>query len=166
MTQAANKVALYGADSGDYTAALAIAGSLQIPTTNVTGDFNTAAHWVADGTYLVIAVGSQADTALYWNPCGWSTTAYSMSTYPACHTPFGYYSFPYDGAISTDTYLSAAGSSGYASYLAGLFLAHFAINGNYPNYALSLPHITDRRGQTCASSDCAGNSTNSCPSTS
>ena len=109
MTLAANQVAFYGADATDYASAVSAAEANGVPMTNVTGDFNTAATWVENATYMVIAVGHPANLALFWNPCGWYTTAYSMASYPACHTPFDYYSVPYDGSPVSGLFESADG---------------------------------------------------------
>ncbi len=79
MALSASQIASYGADTVDYTSATTVAQALGISPKQVTGDFNTVTTWVADGTYMVIAVGGQAAMALYWNPCGWSTTAFSES---------------------------------------------------------------------------------------
>lgn len=163
MALSASQIAFYGADTADYTSATAAAQALGISPKHVTGDFNTAATWVADGTYMVIAVGGQAAMALYWNPCGWSTTAFSD---PGCQTPFSYYQYPYDGSISANYFESAAGASGLDSLKLAIMLGYFAMHGTYPNGMCCLPAITELTNKTCATSDCQGNATNSCPATS
>lgn len=164
MALAANQVAFYAADQGDYVYAMAVAKALGIPLTNVTGAFNTAANWVEKGTYMVISVGHNANMALYWNPCGWSTQAFSD---PACTTPFSYYSYPYDGAIKAGYFEPADGQNGINSLQIALMLGSYAINGSYPaNMFCSLPENRELSGQTCSTSNCGGSATNSCPTTS
>jgi hypothetical protein len=121
----ANQLAFYGATATDYMNALAAAYAY------VTGDFNTAATWVENRTCLVIAVGHDADLALFWNPCGWNTSAYSLSSYPACHTPFDYYSDPYDGAIVAGLFESADGVTARDSLQLTMMLGRYAIYGAY-----------------------------------
>ena len=165
MTLAADQIAFYGASQKDYTSAMAVASSLGVPYANVTGSFNTAAQWVANGDFMVIAIGGPAETALFWNPCGWSTTAYSLSQYPACSTPFNYYNFPYDGAIEANYFESAAGIYTLESMQLALMLGYYAINGVYPPNTCALPTVYERSG-TCSTGDCNGSATNSCPVTS
>ena len=166
MTVAANQVAFYGAAGSDYASAVSAAEANGVPLANVTGDFNTAATWVENGDYLVIAVGHPANLALFWNPCGWNTSAYSMTSYPACQTPFDYYSIPYDGGIVAGLFESADGVTARDSLQLAMMLGHYAIYGEYPQYLSTLP--TDRMlsGQTCSTSDCTGSSSNTCPTTS
>lgn len=133
---------------------------------NVTGDFNTAATWVENATYMVIAVGHPADLAPFWNPCGWNTTAYSMTSYPACHTPFDYYSVPYDGSPVAGLFESADGITARDSLQLAMMLGHYAIYGDYPPYLSTLPADRTLSGQTYSTSDCTGTSTNGCPSNS
>ena len=163
MTVAANQVAFYGAAGSDYASAVSAAEANGVPMANVTGDFNTAATWVDNGTYLVIAVGHPANLALFWNPCGWHTTAYSLSSYPACQTPFDYYSYPYDGAIVAGLYESADGVTARDSLQLAMMLGHYAIYGAYPQYLSTLPTVRTLSGQTCSTSDCTGSSSNTCP---
>ena len=163
MALSASQIAFYGADTVDYTSATAAAQALGISPKQVTGDFNTAATWVADGTYMVIAVGGQAAMALFWNPCGLGTTAFSD---PACQTPFSYYQYPYDGAIAVNYFESAAGVSALDSLKLAIMLGYFAMHGTYPNGMCCLPAITELTNETCATSDCQGSATNSCPATS
>ena len=162
MALTTSQVAFYGADTTDYTSATAAAQALGISPKQVTGDFNTAATWVVDGSYMVIAVGAQAAMALFWNPCGWSTTAFSD---PACKTPFSYYQYPYDGAIAANYFESAAGASALDSLELAIMLGNYALHGSFPAGMCCLPAITELTG-TCSTSDCQGSQTNSCPTTS
>lgn len=166
MALSANQVAFYGATPTDYMNALAAAYVNLVPLANVTGDFNTAATWVENGTYLVIAVGHDADLALFWNPCGWNTSAYSLTSYPACQTPFDYYSLPYDGAIVAGLFESADGQAVMDSLQLAVMLGHYAIHGAYPTDMTTLPPVQELSGQTCSTSTCAGSSNNTCPATS
>ena len=149
MALTTSQVAFYGADTTDYTSATAAAQALGISPKQVTGDFNTAATWVADGSYMVIAVGAQAAMALFWNPCGWSTTAFSD---PACTTPFSYYQYPYDGAIAANYFESAAGASALDSLELAIMLGNNALHGSFPAGTCCLPAITELTG-TCSTSD-------------
>lgn len=166
MTLAANQVAFYGATAYDYMNALAAADVNGVPMANVTGDFNTAATWVENATYMVIAVGHDADLALFWNPCGWNTTAYSMTSYPACHTPFAYYSEPYDGSPVSGLFESADGQASMDSLQLAVMLGHYAIHGAYPTDMTTLPPAQVLSGQTCSTSTCAGSASATCPTTS
>ena len=164
MTLAANQVAFYGAEQSDYINAVAAAEANLVPMANVTGDFNTAATWVENGTYMVIAVGHDANMALYWNPCGWSTSAYSSASYPACSTPFAYYSYPYDGSIIAGLFESADGETSLDTLQIATMLGYYAIHGTYPSTMNTLPTVRELSGQTCSTSDCAGSASNTCPS--
>lgn len=166
MTVAANQVAFYGAAGSDYASAVSAAEANGVPLANVTGDFNTAATWVENGDYLVIAVGHPANLALFWNPCGWNTSAYSMTSYPACQTPFDYYSIPYDGAIVAGLFESADGVTARDSLQLAMMLGHYAIYGEYPQYLSTLPTDRTLSGQTCSTADCTGSSSNTCPTVS
>ncbi len=163
MAVGASKIAFYAADAGDYARAIAAAQKLGVPLANVTGDFSTAATWVYHGTYLVIAVGGQADAALYFNGCNWSQTAYSG--YPSCETPFYYYSSnPYDGPIGALQYVSANGSNAFDSLILALSEGGYAANGDYPaNMFLPQPTANNQTAATC---HCAGQATNRCPTSS
>ncbi|PSR35490.1 MAG: hypothetical protein C7B46_00420 [Sulfobacillus benefaciens] len=67
-----NQVFLYAADPIDYANAQSIASRFEIPATQVTGNFANAWAATASGKFVVIAVGSPADNALYYNPSGWA----------------------------------------------------------------------------------------------
>ncbi|MDA8192637.1 MAG: hypothetical protein M0Z53_01375 [Thermaerobacter sp.] len=167
MLLTTTQVALYGADSVDYTSAVATAQAMGIPCANVTGNFNIAATWVARASHMVIAVGGQANRALYWNPCGWVTTAYSMAAYPACTTPFVYYpSNPYSGPIRPGYFASGDGITGLDSLRLAMMLAHYAIYGEFPAGMCCLPATTELTGQTCTRQACQGSPSNDCPKTS
>ena len=66
------QVVLYGADAIDYDNAQSIATRFHIPPSNVTGNYATAWAAAASGKFVVVAIGSPADNALYYNPSGWA----------------------------------------------------------------------------------------------
>jgi hypothetical protein len=159
MALSTSQVAFYGADTVDYLNGVAAAEALTVSPLNVTGSFDTAANWSHAGSYFVIAVGGPAANALYWNPCGWYTSAFSST---ACTTPLNRYSYPYDGAIAADYFMPADGSDRISSLQLAVMLGYYALHGIYPSNMCPLPLNTETA--TCPT--CAGSSTNSCPTTS
>lgn len=78
---AKSQIVLYAADPVDYASAQRIATNEGISLANVTGNYATAWADTTSGVDLVIAVGSPANNALYFNPSGWAGK-------PAGYTPF------------------------------------------------------------------------------
>ena len=100
MSLSGGSVILYAADPGDYEIALAAAAVTGIPTSNVMGNFYNVWNNVASGNYLVIAVGLNANSALYYNPCGWSNPAGQAGG----STPFAYAAEPQDSLPGANYY--------------------------------------------------------------
>ena len=155
MALATGSVLLYAADPNDYASALAAAALAGIPSGNVIGNFETVWNDIASGDYLVIAVGGQANDALYYNPCGWANPAGE----PAGTTPFDYASEPSDTLPGADLYENAAGSDAGNSLKLAVMLAYYAVNGSYPSGYGSLPAVQ------AASNTCPSNATSNqtCP---
>lgn len=163
-----SQVALYGANPSEYAIAISAAVAAGIPLSQVTGDFDTAATWVyGDGatnaTYLVIAVGGDADLALYYNPCGWTT---SVSGVNPCNTPFYHVSVPADTLPAYNHYESAYGATAMDSVQLAMMLAYYAVNGSYPSGMSTLPTV--QSPPTCSTSLCDSEEHDSvcCPATS
>lgn len=106
MALSPSNIFLYAADAGDYANAESIAGTYGLPFGNVTGSFAAAWTAVASGKFLVIAVGAQANDALYYNPSGWAGLATGT-------TPFSIVSgAPVDTLPGKNLYENAAGTTG------------------------------------------------------
>lgn len=138
MALSTSSVILYAADVADYAIALGAAGLAGIRSGNVVVDFETAWNDVASGNFLVIAIGGQANAALYYNPCGWANPAGD----PAGTTPFVYQDGPLDTLPGTNYYENAAGSDAEASSKLAAMLAYYAVRGSYPAGYGTLPSAT------------------------
>ncbi|MDP9727592.1 hypothetical protein [Alicyclobacillus tolerans] len=136
MTVPSQKIYLYAATEGDFWKAMAAAQACNIPVSQVTGDFQEAWRYVADGQHLVIAVGGAALYALYYNPCNWQNPAAEAGG----HTPFSHYAN--GGGIQTITknfFVNAAGYTALDSLKLATMLTYYAINGVYPYGWTGLP---------------------------
>jgi PKD domain len=131
----ANQIVLYAADPGDATAAAAAAAAAGLPAGQVTTSFATAWADTLSGQYLVLAVGSPAVAALYFNACGWS----NPSALPAGSTPFFYYLGPLNTLPGADVFVNAASDTAADTQALATDLAYYALNGTLPAGVTSLP---------------------------
>ena len=130
-----DNVSLYAADAADYQAALAAASAAGLPASQVTESFATAWSQASSGEYLVIAVGGPADTALYYNVCGWD----NPSGLPGGSTPFYYGTTPVNSVPPMDEYLNGAGQTAADTAALSAGLAYYAAHGTLPPGVTSLP---------------------------
>jgi hyaluronoglucosaminidase len=130
-----DNVSLYAADPTDYQAALAAASAAGLPASQVTQSFETAWKQASSGEYLVIAVGGPADTALYYNVCGWD----NPSGLAGGSTPFYYGSTPLDSVPPMDLYENGAGQTAADTAALSAGLAYYAVHGALPPGVSSLP---------------------------
>jgi hyaluronoglucosaminidase len=130
-----DNVSLYAADATDYQAALAAASAAGLPASQVTQSFATAWSQASSGEYLVIAVGGPADTALYYNVCGWD----NPSGLPGGSTPFYYGTAPMNSVPPMDLYLNGAGQTAADTAALSAGLAYYAVHAALPPGVTSLP---------------------------
>lgn len=141
-------IIFYAADPGDYQIALAAAATAGVPFTNVSGNFYNLWSSVASGLYLVIAVGLNANSALYLNPCGWTNPAGRSGG----STPFAYATEPTNSLPGANKYQNGASQTGSGTLKLAIMLAYYAINGTYPpGFGTTLPP-TVAASSTCISS--------------
>ncbi len=136
MTIHASHVYLYAADKSDYQIAETVGLVCGISSTNVIGDFREAWQFIADGANLVIAIGTDALNALYYNECGWANPAGTAKG----HTPFTIY--PAGAGVDTvtaNTFVNAAGYSGIDTLKLGVMLTYYATHGVFPQQMSGLP---------------------------
>ena len=156
MALSGSQVILYAADAGDYQYALAAAALAGIPVTNAQGNFYDVWNEVASGNFLVIAVGLNANTALYLNTCGWPNPAGSAGG----STPFAYATEPQAALPGSNYFENAAGTSGQNTMKLAAMLAYYATHDGYPpNFGTTLPTRASA-SSTCPSSS---NRNQSCP---
>jgi PKD domain/CHAP domain len=131
----ANQIVLYAADPADATFAKAAAIATGLPASSVTTSF--AAAWADSlgGDYMVIAVGSPAVAALYFNVCGWA----NPSALPAGSTPFSYVLGPLNTLPGVDTFVNSASDTGADTQELTTDLAYYALNGTLPPGVTTLP---------------------------
>jgi hyaluronoglucosaminidase len=130
-----DNVSLYAADATDDQAALAAASAAGLPASQVTQSYDTAWKQASSGEYLVIAVGGPADTALYYNVCGWD----NPSGLPGGSTPFYYGSTPRSAVPPMDLYENGAGQTAADTAARSAGLAYYAVHGTLPPGVTSLP---------------------------
>ena len=123
MALSKDQIYLYGAVGLDYTNALTIAADFGLPAGHVLGSFANAWTAVASGQFLVIAIGTPANNALYYNPCGFSGST-------AGYTPFAYDTGVRDTLPAVNIYMNAAGSTGNDSADLAYNYVYYALNGN------------------------------------
>ncbi len=153
MTISATNILLYAATANDCQLALGAAAVAGIAATNVIRDFETAWEVVADGTYLVIAVGDDANNALYYNPCGWTNPDGS----PAGETPFETVASPVDSLPGANYYENAAGPDNLGTIEIAAAFAYYAVNGHFLEGYSSYPT------PSTPSDTCAGSASAACP---
>jgi hypothetical protein len=128
-------VRLYAATPADYQAALQAASAAGLPGDQVTQSFATAWAQASSGEYLVIAVGGSADSALYFNACGWS----NPSGLPGGSTPFYLATPPLDTLPAMNAYENGAGETASQTGQLSGDLAYYAAHGQLPAGVTSLP---------------------------
>jgi Domain of unknown function (DUF1906) len=124
-------VVFYAADSASMGVAVASAASLALPTSDVTGNFDTAWNDVAGGKDLVLAVGQAAVNALNQNPCGWSNPAGTG----AGTTPFFYVGVPLQQPAGADVFEPSDGTSLAETSSVTAQLIQYALAGTLPDEA-------------------------------
>ena len=142
-----SSVVLYAADAQSMAIAQAEAQQLDLPASNLTGNFETA--WTDDstGTNLVIAVGAAASDALFHNACGWTNPAGEAPG----HTPFGYPAAPLQTAAG-GVFEGAIGSTDAATQALSEQFAHYALSGTIPNENAAQPLGSTTPANTCLGS--------------
>jgi hypothetical protein len=131
----ANQIVLYAADPSDAAAAQAAAAAAGLPASQVITSFATAWADALSGEYLVLAVGTPAVGALYFNVCGWS----NPSGLPAGSTPFSYVLGPLNTLPGAGTYVNSASDTASDTQALTTDLAYYALNGTLPPGVTSLP---------------------------
>ena len=131
----ANQIVLYAADPADATAAQAAAAAAGLPASQVTTSFASAWADTLSGEYIVLAVGSPAVAALYFNVCGWA----NPSALPAGSTPFSYVLGPLNTLPGSDTFVNSASDTGPDTQALATDLAYYALNGTLPPGVTTLP---------------------------
>ncbi|WP_258109553.1 hypothetical protein [Alicyclobacillus sp. SP_1] len=147
MTVSSDKVILYAVDAAGYDIALGAASVAGISASQVTGDFYDTWSKIESGEWFVIAVGGEADNALYYNPCNWS----NPSNHPGGTTPFRRYA-PETDVIAVKYYANAGGLTILDTLKLASMWAYYAVYGTYPpGYGDALP-ATSTANNTCSSS--------------
>ncbi|MHB1628582.1 MAG: hypothetical protein ACYCVB_09465 [Bacilli bacterium] len=170
MTIPASQVFLYAADAGDYNYALKIQTDFNLPVGNVIGSFSNAWTATASGKFMLIAVGSAANNAMFYNPCGFS--GYSQGS-----TPFDHNDTPQSSLPGVNHYMNAAGATGTDSYNLAYAYVNCALNDicsssvspvqpeNVCGGRNPVNQNASSFGTTCDGSDtCSGTVATGCPS--
>jgi hypothetical protein len=133
----ANQIVLYAADSADATLAQAAATAAGLPAGQVTTSYATAWADALSGQYIVLAVGTPAVAALYFNVCGWA----NPSALPAGSTPFSYVLGPVNtlGAVGPGNFVNASGETAADTQSLATDLAYYALHGSLPSGVTALP---------------------------
>lgn len=131
----ADQIVLYAADPADASAAQAAAAAAGLPPSQVVTSFATAWADTLSGEYLVLAVGSPAVAALFFNVCGWA----NPSALPADSTPFFYFLGPINTLPGADAFVNAASGTAANTQALATDLAYYALNGTLPPGVTSLP---------------------------
>jgi hypothetical protein len=125
----AQPVVLYAADTASMKTAVAIAGRLALPSSDVTGTFSAAWTDLTGGKDLLLAVGQAALNALFTNPCGWPNPAGE----PGGNTPFAYLGEPLQAPPGANYFENSAGTSSTLTSRVTQGLTHYALAGTLPN---------------------------------
>lgn len=131
----ADRIVLYAADPADTAAAQAAAGSAGLPSSQVVTSFAAAWADTLSGEYLVLAVGTPAVAALYFNVCGWT----NPSALPAGSTPFSYDLGPFNTPPGADLFVNAASDTAADTQALATDLAYYGLHGTLPSGVTSLP---------------------------
>jgi len=143
----ASSVVLYAADASSMAIAETEAHGLALPTSNLTGNFETAWNDASSGSYAVIAVGTAASNALFHNACGWPNPINEAPD----HTPFGLASIPLQGPAS-GVFEAADGSTDAATQALSEQYAQYALAGTVPNESAAQPLGSITPANTCLGS--------------
>ena len=122
-------VVLYAADARDMAIAASVSRNLALPPGDVTGSFSQAWRDTASNKDLVIAVGSAAASALYFNACGWTDPA----GWPGGSTPFYYPGYPLRNPPGKDYFELASASTAAGTTVLATQLTQYALAGTLPN---------------------------------
>ena len=120
---------LYAADHRDILVAEQVAQHMALPAGSVTSSFKTAWRDVAAGKSIVLAVGEDAVTALYRNPCGWSNPRH----YRAGSTPFVYLGGPLNHRPGKIYFETSSGVTLWNSTQLAYALTKYALTGTLPD---------------------------------
>jgi hypothetical protein len=122
-------VVLYAADRASMAVAARVAGSLALPASHLTGNFDNAWNDLTGGQDVLLAVGQAAENALNTNPCGWSNPAGTG----AGSTPFFYVGEPLQAPVGADVFENAAGAGPDGTAFVTARLMHYALTGDLPD---------------------------------
>jgi hypothetical protein len=131
----AHPVVLYAADTASMKTAVAIAGRLALPPSDVTGTFSTAWTDLTGGKDLLLAVGQAALNGLFTNPCGWSNPGGKGRG----HTPFSVVDATLRQPPGANIFENATASKSADTSQLASELMHFALTGTLPNGGTPLP---------------------------
>lgn len=131
-------IMLYAADPDGMAIAQRLAAGLGLPPGDVAGNFETAWNTLTAGHTLVLAIGSAATNALYYNPCGWANPAGS----PAGSTPFSFLGQPLQQPPGADIFENAAADNSTNTATLAALLSHYALAGTLPNEGVTPPGPT------------------------
>jgi PKD repeat protein len=133
----ANQIVLYAADPADASLAQAAATAAGLPAGQVTTSYATAWADALSGQYIVLAVGTPAVGALYYNVCGWA----NPSALPAASTPFSYILGPVNtlSALGLGNFVDSAGETAADTQSLTTDLAYYALHGSLPSGVTALP---------------------------
>jgi PKD domain/CHAP domain len=134
----ADRVMLYAATPGDAASARSAASSAGWAAGDVTQSFSAAWAAALTGDYL-IAVGSAADNALYFNTCGWT----NPSGEAGGGTPFDLASEPLNRLPGVDLYEDGAAATAAQTPQLAAGLAYYATHGALPAEVTKLPAAAD-----------------------
>ncbi len=131
----AGRVLLYAATPADGASARTAAAAAGLPAAQVTTSFGTAWAATLSGNYLVIAVGTAAVNALYYNGCGWV----NPSADGPGGTPFSLANGPLNQLPGADYYEDAAAATAAQTPRLATGLAYYATHGALPAGTTTLP---------------------------
>jgi PKD domain-containing protein/CHAP domain-containing protein len=132
----ANQIVLYAADSGDASVAQAAAAAAGLPASSVVTSYEAAWADTLSGQYIVLAVGTPAVAALYYNVCGWA----NPSALPAYSTPFSYQvegppPLPMINTVQEEgpgNFINSASDTAADTQALTTDLAYYALHGSLP----------------------------------
>jgi PKD domain/CHAP domain len=132
----ANQIILYAADPGDASVAQAAAAAAGLPASSVVTSYYVAWADTLSGQYIVLAVGTPAVAALYFNVCGWA----NPSALPAYSTPFSYQvegapPLPMINTVQEEgpgNFVNSASDTAADTQALTTDLAYYALHGSLP----------------------------------
>ncbi len=123
MALSKEQIFLYAATVEDYNNSTTVAADFGLPAGHVLGSFANAWTAVASGKFLVIATGTPANNALYYNECGFGNLTQG-------NTPFVDDTTPRDTLPGSPYYMNAAGTTATDSADLAYNYVYYALNGN------------------------------------